>query len=279
VAEASTATVAPPATAVLEVENLEVVYNRAVTAIQGVSLAVQPRSITAIVGRNGAGKTTTLQAIAGFMPADDVEVTRGEIRVEGELLRNKAPHEMSRHGVGLIPERIKIFERLKVDENLHACVAGGKGGGRVLMDLDDVYELFPRLHERKRVIAGYLSGGERQMLALAMGLLGTPRIVMIDEMSLGLSPAHSRILADTIVQLRDTFGLSFLVVEQNSALAVEFADYIYVMENGRVVIEGPTAEIAEQGDFKEFYLGIGEGTEVKTYRDVKEYRRKRRWFG
>lgn len=263
---------------VLEVKNLEVVYNRAVTAIQGVSLNVKDRSITTIVGRNGAGKTTTLHAIAGFLPADDVDIPVGDVLMNGKSLVGKPPHVVARAGIGLVPERVKIFSRMTVEENLNASFASATHGREHLMSVSGVYEVFPVLKERRRLISGYLSGGERQMLAIGMGLLGTPELLMIDELSLGLSPALWKQIANVVVELRNSYELSFLVVEQNALLAVEIADYVYVMENGRVVFEGDTETIVAHKDFREFYLGIGSGAETKTYRDVKDYRRKRRWF-
>ena len=260
----------------LEVKNLEVVYHRTVTAIQGISLIVKPGSITGLVGTNGAGKTTTLQAIAGFMPGDEVEVTDGSIFLRGERIDRKPPHYVARKGVALIPERKKIFSTLRVEENLLASIARGVGARR--FELEDVFALFPVLQERRKQVSGYLSGGERQMLAMAMGLLGTPELLLVDEMSLGLAPAIVKQLADVIRRLRADFGMTVLLVEQNALLVVELVDYAYVIENGRIVFEGVPERLLGHSDFREFYLGLGVDQE-KTYRDVKEYRRKRRWFG
>ena len=258
----------------LEVENLEVVYGRSVTAIQGVSLGVSHGSITGIVGTNGAGKSTTLAAIAGFLSADDVKITDGRIAFNGDSIVRKPPHYVARRGVGFVPERAKIFSRLTVDENLQASVRASD-----VIDLARVYDLFPVLYERRRQVSGYLSGGERQMLAMAMALLGAPKLVMVDEMSLGLAPTIVRGLAKVVRQLRDLGGITFLLVEQNALLAVELCDYIYVMENGRVVFDGRPDKLVEHADFREFYLGMGHGEDGRSYRDIKEYRRRRRWFG
>lgn len=261
----------------LEIMGIEVVYHRAVTAVQGVSINVQPGSITALIGTNGAGKTTTLTAVAGFMHADDVKITQGEITFDGTPLRGRRIDQISAMGVGYVPERDKIFATLTVEENLAACRGTG-AKGRAL-STDEIYALFPRLAERRKSVAGYLSGGERQMLAISLALITGPRLIMIDELTLGLAPLVTLILADVIAGLRKKYGISFLIVEQNALTAVDLADYIYVMENGRIVFDGPPDRLRAHEDFQEFYLGIGAGGEQKNYRDVKQYRRKRRWFG
>lgn len=265
------------APALLEVTGLEVVYHRAVTAIQGVSLKVAEGSITALVGTNGAGKTTTLTAIAGFMRADDVHITEGDIRFAGQSIARRENHQVSALGIGYVPEREKIFPTLTVEENLAACT-GGARSPRAL-PLDTVYRIFPRLAERPRTVAGYLSGGERQMLAISMALLGGPRLLLIDEMTLGLAPLIVAMLTETVQRLRGEFGMTVLMVEQNASTAIDVADYVYVMENGRVVFDGTPERLWAHQDFQEFYLGMGSGGGEKHYRDVKQYRRKRRWFG
>jgi branched-chain amino acid transport system ATP-binding protein len=269
---------AADAPALLEVTGLEVVYRRALTAIQGISLKVAEGSITALVGTNGAGKTTILTAIAGFMRADDVHITEGDIRFAGQSIARLENHQVSALGIGYVPEREKIFPTLTVEENLAAC-AGGDRSPRTV-SVDTVYRrLFPRLGERPRTVAGYLSGGERQMLAISMALLGGPRLLLIDEMTLGLSPLMVVMLTETIQRLRAEFGMTILMVEQNAAMAINVADYVYVMENGRIVFDGTPDRLQAHQDFQEFYLGMGSGGAEKHYRDVKQYRRKRRWFG
>ena len=262
----------------LDLHNVEVTYHRSITAVQGVSIAVAANSITGIIGTNGAGKTTTLSAVAGFLGADDVAVTEGRILLEGERIDGRPPHAVARAGIGLIPERSKIFARLRVEENLRASVVPGRDGGERALDIDDVYDLFPVLASRRRQVAGYLSGGERQQLAMAMGLVGAPRLLLVDEMSLGLSPVVVAQLAALVRRLRDELGLTFLIVEQNALLTVELCDYAYVMENGRVAFEGDAESLSSHADFREFYLGVG-AAEHQSYRDVKGYKRKRRWFG
>lgn len=265
----------PPA--LLELRNIEVTYHRTITAVQGVSLAVREGSITALIGTNGAGKTTTLAAIAGFTRADDAQITEGEIVFGGARINGWRSDRVSALGISLVPEREKIFATLTIEENLAACPANRLTGDR--MAADAVYALFPQLAERRTAIAGYLSGGERQMLALSMALISRPRLLMVDEMNLGLAPIIVRLLRDTARKLRDEMKLTLLIVEQNAHTAMELADYAYVMESGRVVFDGARDRLMAHPDFREFYLGLGEGSEQKHYQDVKQYRRKRRWFG
>lgn len=261
----------------LELKNVEVVYHRAATAIQGVSLKVADGSITTLIGTNGAGKTTTLGAIAGFMRADDVHVTEGDILFCGRSIRGRPNHRISELGISLVPERDKIFATMTVEDNLAAC--GARSGRDGVVRRDDLFELFPPLASRRNSVAGYLSGGERQMLAIAMTLLARPRLILIDEMSLGLAPVIVQQLQTIVLSLRDELKLSFLVVEQNAASALDIGDYAYVLENGRVVFDGTPERLLGHEDFQEFYMGVERGGEQKSYRDIKQYRRKRRWFG
>lgn len=261
----------------LEITNLEVIYQRAITAVQGVSLAVQAGTITAIVGTNGAGKSTTLCAVAGFMRADDVQMPQGTITFAGQPIKGCRNYQISTLGIGIVPERDKIFPTLTVEENLAACHRSDAASGA--MTHQDIFGLFPRLGERRQSTAGYLSGGERQMLAISMALLNRPRLMLIDEMSLGLAPVIVEQLQQVIRRLRRDLGISFLVVEQNATTILDLADYIYVLENGRVVFDGEPTRLKTHQDFQEFYLGMGASGSHKSYRDVKQYRRKRRWFG
>lgn len=262
----------------LVIENLEIIYNRAVTAVQGVSMVVQEGSITALVGTNGAGKSTTLAAIGGFMRADDVQIPKGSITFAGESLLGLRNYQVSARGVGLVPERNKIFPTMTTAQNLAACRPADQAAAKRALSLNQVLRLFPRLAERSDSVAGYLSGGERQMLAFGMALLNGPRLLLVDEMSLGLAPIVVAQLQSTVRQLRDDWGITFLIVEQNASTALDIADYLYVMENGRVVFDGAPGRLREHGDFQEFYLGLGEQGQ-RAYKDVKQYRRKRRWFG
>lgn len=248
----------------LELENVDVMYNRSVRGIERVCLELDEATIVGVIGRNGAGKTTTLNAIAGFLPSSNGRIVGGAITYQGRRISGVRPDAIARRGISLIPERKKIFSRLSVNENLD--VSSGEGGS-ARFSLRDVYSLFPILKERGSLIAGYLSGGERQMLALAMGLLGSPNVVLLDEMSLGLAPRIAATIAETIRSLRDEYGVSFLVVEENAAIAVDFVDYMYVIENGQVAEQGTPAELSTHPQFREYHLGMGtDGT--RSYRNA-----------
>jgi branched-chain amino acid transport system ATP-binding protein len=257
--------------ALLKVEKLEVTYHRVVTAVQGVSLEVPKGSIVALIGNNGAGKTTTLRAISGFLGMDDAQVTEGSISFRGTFLENQPPHRISRLGIALVPERSKVFENLTVEENLEVVV--GADAARKAM----VLELFPALERLRRRESGYLSGGERQMLAIGAALMGGPQLLLIDELSLGLAPLVVQDLAERLRVLRTRLGTTMLLVEQNAQVALQLADYGYVMENGRIVLDGTAERLRAHGDVQEFYLGGGAAR--RSYRDVKQYRRSRRWYG
>lgn len=262
---------------ILEIAGLEVIYQRAITAIQGVSISVARNSITALVGTNGAGKSTMLAAIAGFMRADDAQIPQGKINFDGRSLLGLRAYEISALGIGHVPERDKIFRTMTVSENLAASIHRRRGS-KGAISLANIWELFPRLKERSASVAGYLSGGERQMLAISMALLNEPRLMLIDEMSLGLAPIMVTQLQETIRTLRREFGITFLIVEQNASVALDLADYTYVMENGRIVFDGVSEKLRSHDDFRDFYLGVGQAGD-RSYQDVKQYRRKRRWFG
>jgi branched-chain amino acid transport system ATP-binding protein len=266
--------------ALLEVKGLEVVYNRAALAVQGVSLTVKPGQLVALLGTNGAGKTTTLRAISGFLGSDNAEISAGTVEYDGDLLNGKLPYDIVRRGIVLVPEREKIFQTLTVDENLQACVAAraSRAVSRRVA-LEKVFTYFPVLFERKRQVAGYLSGGERQMLALGMALICATRLMLVDELSLGLAPLVAADLLQILPRLRTELGLTILFVEQNTAAALGIADYGYVMERGRIVYEDTASRLLEHADIREFYLGVGKGGETRSYREVKQYRRKRRWHG
>jgi branched-chain amino acid transport system ATP-binding protein len=258
----------------LEVRQLEVVYNRVATAIQGVSLEVPFQSIVALVGTNGAGKTTTLRAISGFLPFEDADITDGEIVFDGQRIDGERPHRLARAGLILVPEREKVFATLTVQENL--AFAANESASIIY---ERVLSYFPRLAERRLQLAGYLSGGEKQMLAISMALLCRPKLLLIDELSLGLAPIVTKELMERLRLICRELGLTILLVEQNAKAALTIADYGYVMENGRVVFYGQAAELVNHPDVREFYLGGAGQIESRTYRDIKQYRRKRRWWG
>lgn len=259
--------------ALLEVDNLEVVYSRVIVAVQGVSLRIPEQGIVALLGTNGAGKSTTVRAISGFLPVDDAEIRKGTIRFAGQPVQNLPPYIVANRGIVLVPERHKIFETLTVSENLRIASRSGEPQA-----IDRVFDFFPVLAERRSQVSGYLSGGERQMLAISQALLCGPKLLLVDELSLGLAP---RLVKELIVRLRDlreAFRLSILLIEQDAASALAVADYGYIMEGGRIVYEGSAETLRSHPDVQEFYLGSSD-TSRASYRDVKQYRRSRRWWG
>jgi branched-chain amino acid transport system ATP-binding protein len=263
----------------LNIEKLEVVYHHVSTAVQGVSLQVFRNQIVALLGVNGAGKTTTLRAVSGFLGLDDAKITEGRIDFLGESLRNKPPHLIASKGVVLVPEREKLFETLTVDENLDVC-APLKCSQLDRKDLlQRVYRYFPVLENLGKRMGGYLSGGERQMLALAGAILCDPVILLVDELSLGLAPLIVNQLLDLLRIIRDEQGMTILLVEQNAIAALDVAEFGYIMENGRIVFAGDPDRLRGHQDIQEFYLGQGDRESRKSYRDVKQYRRSRRWYG
>lgn len=260
--------------ALLQVRQLEVVYNRVATAIQGVSLDVPEGSIVALVGTNGAGKTTTLRAISGFLPSEDVAITDGTITMRGARIGGRLPHQLAHAGIILVPERDKVFGTLTVQDNLAFAARPDSD-----ITIERIHGYFPRLRERANQLAGYLSGGEKQMLAIGMALLCRPTVLLIDELSLGLAPIVVKELMDTLLQISRQLRLTILLVEQNAKAALSIADYGYVMESGRVVFTGKAQELLSHPDVREFYLGGAGQADNKSYRDIKQYRRKRRWWG
>ena len=264
----------------LRMEKVEVLYQKVIAAIHGVSLDVFPGQITVLLGANGAGKTTTLRAVTGFLGSDDAKVSAGTIRFAGEAIENRQPQEVAARGVVIVPERNKVFETLTVIENLDATGSDGvKGNATRRRMIERVFEYFPRLAPARNRLAGYLSGGERQMLAMGAALACSPRLLLVDEMSLGLAPRIVEDLLERLVTLKKELGLTVLLVEQSAHLALEIADYGYIMENGRIVLDGTPERLREHKDVQEFYLGQVGGKKRRSYRDVKQYHRSRRWFG
>lgn len=264
----------------LQLDNVEVTYHRVITAVQGVSLAVPKGAIVALLGTNGAGKTTALRAISGFIGLDDARVTDGAIAFRGERIDNRAPHQITARGIALVPERSKVFENLTVQENIEAVVP--RPGASAPRLAEAVWEYFPALARLRRREAGYLSGGERQMLAIGSALACGPELLLVDELSQGLAPLVVEELFGRLQAIRRDLGMTLLLVEQNAALALEVADYAYVIENGRIVLDGAPERLRGHQDIQEFYLGTGSGAGSGTrrsYRDVKQYRRSRRWYG
>jgi branched-chain amino acid transport system ATP-binding protein len=257
----------------LAFENLEVVYDDAVLALKGVSLKVARGSIVALLGANGAGKTTALRACTGLLPVHRGKVTRGRITLDGERLDGMGAPEIVRAGVAQVMEGRRVFAELTVEENLRLGAYTRSSG--VDESFARVYELFPRLAERRRGIAGYLSGGEQQMLAIGRALMSEPRYLLLDEPSLGLAPAIVQGVRDLIVRINKE-GTSILLIEQNAAMALAIADHGYVIETGKVVMDKPAAMLREDDDVREFYLGLRE-SEGRSFKETKHYRRRKRW--
>jgi len=262
----------------LRVSNLEVIFSRSALAIQGVSVHMAKGEITALIGVNGAGKTTIVRAICGFLSSEDVEISDGYIKFEGERVDGMPPHQIAKRGIIVVPEREKVFETLTVEENLCTSVFQG-GASEQRQVLQQVYEYFPALKRLRRQDAGYLSGGERQMVAIGAALMCSPKLLVLDELSLGLAPIVVNELMAILKRLREDLGMSILSVEQNAKAILDIADYGYVVENGHVVFDGTPDKLLSSDDLKEFYLGIRKDGEVQDYRAVKQYRRVRRWWG
>jgi len=261
----------------MEIANLEVTYNRVIVAVQGVSLKVPDNSIVALLGTNGAGKTTTVRAISGFLPVDDAQIKRGSIRFAGCSILGLPPQQIARLGIVLVPERRKIFETMTIADNLRISRGDRTRTAGREARIQCLLEVFPALAKRQGQIAGYLSGGERQMLAIAQALLCDPKLLLVDELSLGLAPHLVKDLMSQVRELRATFGISILLIEQDAASALGIADYGYIMEGGRIVYEGSAEKLRSHQDVQEFYLGSGDSARA-SYRDVKQYRRNRRWW-
>ena len=262
----------------LSVNNIEVVFDGVILVLKGVSLSAHEGKITALLGANGAGKTTTLKAISGLLNAERGAVTAGSIELDGHRLDRMAPHHIVANGVAQVFEGRRVFEGLTVEENL---IVGGHmrpSLSRIRQRIDMVYDYFPILRERRRQQAGYLSGGEQQMLAIGRALISEPRVILFDEPSLGLAPLIVQEIFRIIRRLREEGGHTVLLVEQNAALALEVADHAYVMETGRIVLEGPAAELRENPEVREFYLGLNEAGSRRSYRDVRRSRRRQRWL-
>jgi branched-chain amino acid transport system ATP-binding protein len=266
----------------LAIDKLEVVYQRAITAVQGITLAVEAGRIVALLGTNGAGKTTTLRAISGFVGLDNARVSEGAIAFKGERIENAAPHENTRRGIVLVPERDKVFPNLTVAENLLAPIPHGTTAAERRRREAMVYQFFPQLAGLKNRIGGLLSGGERQMLALGSAIMCRPELLLVDELSLGLAPVVVEDLLRRLAEIRRELSITILIVEQSAAVALSIADYGYIMENGRIVLDGAAERLRSHPDIQEFYLGRKSGEERgerRSYRDVKQYRRSRRWYG
>lgn len=263
----------------LSVNNIEVIYNSVILVLRGVSFEVKPGQVVALLGANGAGKSTTLKAISGLLSAELGEVTRGSITWNGERIDHQNTEEIVRKGLIQVIEGRPLFQHLGVEENLRIGGMAYEGGRHIRHDLERVYHYFPRLKAMHGRIAGYLSGGEQQMLVIGRALMGHPRLMMLDEPSLGLAPMLVQEIFRIVGEINKQEQMSVLLVEQNARAALSLVDYGYVMENGRIVLDGPAAQLAENEDIKEFYLGLNQLGERKSYREVKHYKRRKRWLG
>jgi branched-chain amino acid transport system ATP-binding protein len=260
----------------LALKNVEVVYDDVILVLKGLSLEVPDRKIVALLGSNGAGKSTTLKAISGLLHAEEGEVTDGAIELDGKRIEHLAADAIVRRGVFQVMEGRRVFEDLTVDENI--VVGGYSRSDRAALRKDHelCFEYFPRLRERRKKLAGYLSGGEQQMLAISRALMARPKLILLDEPSLGLAPLLVREIFDIIVRVNREQGTSFLLVEQNANLALGIAHYGYIMENGRIVLDGEPDKLRANEDVKEFYLGSGAGE--TRYKNLKFYKRRKRWL-
>jgi len=262
----------------LSIENIEVVYQHTVQVLRGLSLEVPRGAIVALLGSNGAGKTTTLKAVSGLLPLEVGKIYGGAIRYLGERINDVAPHLLARRGIAHVREGRHVFEDLTVDENLIAAANALVGRGE-RPDPDMIYTYFPLLKERRGQLAGYLSGGEQQMLAIGRALLGKPTLMLLDEPSLGLAPLVVDRIFEIIARINREQNVSMLLVEQNAMAAFGIAQYGYIMESGKVVINGPTGKLMKDPDVQRFYLGYAEKSEsVASFREVKHYKRRKRWL-
>jgi branched-chain amino acid transport system ATP-binding protein len=262
----------------LAVSNIEVIYDHVILVLKGVSLNVEEGRIVALLGANGAGKSTTLKAISSLLRAERGDVTKGSVEFDGERVDQLSPSDLVKRGVVQVMEGRHCFAHLTVEENLLTGAFTRKASrAEIAADLDRVYSFFPRLRQRRTSQAGYTSGGEQQMTAVGRALMARPRMILLDEPSMGLAPQVVEEIFEIVKSLNEKEKVSFLLAEQNTHVALRFADYGYILENGRVVMNGPAQELGQNEDVKEFYLGISSG-ERKNFRDSKHYRRRKRWL-
>jgi branched-chain amino acid transport system ATP-binding protein len=266
------------AEALLEVNNIEVIYNHVILVLKGVSLTVPRGGIVALLGANGAGKTTTLKAISNLLGAERGEVTKGNIRFEGERVESLSPNELVRRGCIQVMEGRHCFGHLTVEENLlTGAFTRREGSAAIKEDLELVYSYFPRLKERRNSQAGYTSGGEQQMTAIGRALMSRPKMILLDEPSMGLAPQLVEEIFEIVKKLNEDQGVSILLAEQNTNIALRYAQHGYILESGRVVLDGEGKALRENEDVKEFYLGVG-GEGRRSFRNVKHYKRRKRWL-
>lgn len=268
----------PASATILSVNNIEVIYDHVILVLKGVSLEVPEQGIVALLGANGAGKSTTLKSISNLLSAERGDITKGSIEFQGKRIDGLSSADLVQKGVIQVMEGRHCFEHLTVEENLLTGAYTRKDGGAAIQrDLELVYGYFPRLKERYKSQAGYTSGGEQQMIAIGRALMSRPKMILLDEPSMGLAPQLVEEIFEIVKRLNEKEGVTFLLAEQNTNIALRYAKHGYILENGRVVLDGSAAELRENTDVKEFYLGISEGERV-NFREVKHYRRRKRWL-
>ena len=262
---------------ILIVNNIEVVYSHVILVLKGVSLKVKKGGITALLGGNGAGKSTTLKSISNLLASERGEVTKGSVTFNNEYIHDLDPAQLVKKGVVQVMEGRHCFEHLTVEENLLTGAYTRNNSREVKDDLERVYNYFPRLRERRTSLAGYTSGGEQQMIAIGRALMAHPTMILLDEPSMGLAPQLVKQIFEIVAEINKKEGVTILLAEQNTNIALQYAEYAYILENGRVVMEGTAESMRDNEDVKEFYLGIsGEGRQ--SFKDVKQYRRRKRWL-
>jgi branched-chain amino acid transport system ATP-binding protein len=269
---------APAQDLILDVSNIEVIYDHVILVLKGVSLVVPRGGIVAILGANGAGKTTTLKAISNLLHAERGEVTKGSIVFEGEEVQALSPNDLVRRGCIQVMEGRHCFGHLTIEENLLTGAFTRRDGKAAIRDdMEKIYAYFPRLKERRHSMSGYTSGGEQQMCAIGRALMSRPKMILLDEPSMGLAPQIVEQIFEIVRDINSREGVSFLVAEQNTNMALRYATFGYIMETGRIVMDGDAKSLRENEDVKEFYLGVSEG-DKKSFRDVKSYKRRKRWL-
>jgi len=261
----------------LQLNNISVVYSDVIQVLKGVSLAVREKHIVSLLGSNGAGKTTTLKAVSGLLKTENGKVTEGDIVYEKAPIQNSPPETITRRGIIQVLEGRQPFKYLTIEENLRVGTAT-RWGKPYRSDLEMIYDYFPPLKKRRRTLAGYCSGGELQMLVMGRALMAHPKLLLLDEPSLGLAPLVVKEIFGIIERINREQGTTIVLVEQNANMALRIAHYGYIMENGRIVMEGISADLKENPDIREFYLGMGATGDAKSYRDVKSYKRRKRWL-
>ena len=262
----------------LKLNNIEVRYAKVILVLKGISIEIPSGAIIAMLGANGAGKTTTLKAISGLLRTEEGAVTDGSIEFDSELIHKQNPEQIARKGIIQVMEGGHVLEHLTVEENLLAGAAVIKSRRVIQRDLESVYAYFPKLADLRKATSGFLSGGERQMIGIGRALMAHPKLILLDEPSLGLAPVMVKTIFDIILKINKTEKTSVLLVEQNARAALSLAEYGYIVENGRVVLDGPAEDLKENEDIKEFYLGLSAIGKKKSFRDVKHYKRRKRWL-